>query len=118
MCASLISVVHQFPVMFSFAFQVIKQGLSASSLLDRGVQLMGENNRYLSHISFHPHGMNKFTLSFQVASWAVFDYCSVLHNQRLSLCSSIVHRIPLWIREPWRTQMRTQQQMIGRWSSH
>lgn len=28
--------------------QIIKQGLSASSLLDRGVQLMGENNRYLS----------------------------------------------------------------------
>lgn len=31
--------------------QVIKQGLSASSLLDRGVQLMGENNRYLSHFA-------------------------------------------------------------------
>lgn len=26
--------------------QVVKQGLSASSLLDRGVQLMGESNRY------------------------------------------------------------------------
>lgn len=32
-------------------FQVIKQGLSASSLLDRGVQLMGENNRYFSDIT-------------------------------------------------------------------
>lgn len=27
--------------------QMIKQGLSASSLLDRGVELMGESNRYL-----------------------------------------------------------------------
>lgn len=27
--------------------QMIKQGLSASTLLDRGVELMGENNRYL-----------------------------------------------------------------------
>lgn len=42
---------HQFkngPV--SYTLQVIKHGLSASSLLDRGVQLMGENNRYLTFI--------------------------------------------------------------------
>lgn len=32
--------------------QIIKQGLSASSLLNRGVELMGENNRYEKYISF------------------------------------------------------------------
>lgn len=31
--------------------QMIKQGLSASSLLNRGVELMGENNGYEKYIS-------------------------------------------------------------------
>lgn len=35
-----------------FMLQIIKQGLSASSLLNRGVELMGENNRYEKYFTF------------------------------------------------------------------
>lgn len=35
-----------------YMLQMIKQGLSASSLLNRGVELMGENNRYEKYFTF------------------------------------------------------------------
>lgn len=82
--------------------QVVKQGLSASSLLDRGVQLMGESNRY--------------------SSWAVLELSSLLFSsQAYEPCcvsiASLARHTHHWTSGPWTTLMRTPRRTTGAWSS-